>query len=153
MTRRPRPQALPSLARFFERLSAEGLATGFCLPGGKPLYEAGELSDDLYFLRAGRLAARIGEFHPRLVTIRPGETVGEMAVIAGAAHSTTVFALRDSELISTPRQVFFDHVRSDPDLLIDLSRLVLARSRETVRDVPGDCDRRPLPFCESRRRR
>lgn len=137
VTRHPRPEALPSLARFFEQLSAEGLATGFCLPGGRPLYEAGERSDDLYFLRAGRLAARIGDFHPRLVTIRPGETVGEMAVIAGAAHSATVFALRDSELISTPKQVFLDRVRADPDLLIDLSRLVLARSRETIRDEPA----------------
>ncbi len=137
MTRRPRPSPLPSLARFFERLLDEGLATNFCLPGGRSLYESGESSDDLYYLRAGRLAARVGEFHPRLITIRPGETVGEMAVLASAEHSITVFALRDSELIAAPRAVFFDQVRSDPDLLIDLSRLVLARSRETIRDEPA----------------
>jgi NTE family protein len=136
VTRRPRPSALPSLARFFERLLDEDLAVGFCLPGGRPLFKSGESSDNLYYLRAGRLAARVGEFHPRLVTIRAGETVGEMAALAGVAHSTTVFALRDSELICAPRSVFFDQVRTDPDLLIDLSRLVLARSRETIRDEP-----------------
>lgn len=137
MTRRPGPSALPSLARLFKRLLDEGLATSFCLPGGRPLYQSGENPDELYYLRAGRLAARVGDFHPRLVTIRPGETVGEMAVLAGIAHSTTVFALRDSELIAAPREVFFDQVRADPDLLIDLSRLVLARTRETIRDEPA----------------
>ena len=127
---------LPSLAKFFERLIAQGEAATFCLPGGATLFESGELSDRLYFLRTGRLAARIGAFHPRVVTIHPGETVGEMAVIAGTPHSATVSALRDSELISAPRSVFFECVQSDPDLLIELSRLVLARSRETARDEP-----------------
>ena len=127
---------LPSLAKFFERLVAEGEAAAFCLPGGATLFEPGESSTCLYFLRTGRLTARIGDFHSRLVTIHPGETVGEMAVIAGAAHSARVFALRDSELISAPRAVFFDRLRNDPDLLVELSRLVLARSRETVRDDP-----------------
>jgi len=124
------------MANFFERLVADGEAATFCLPGGATLFEAGETSTCLYFLRTGRLAAHIGDVRPRMVTIHPGETVGEMAVIAGAAHSAHVLALRDSELISAPREVFFDRLRADPDLLIELSRLVLARSRETVRDDP-----------------
>jgi len=45
------------------------------------LYKAGEISDHLYFLRSGRLAARIGEANPRTVTVNPGETVGELAGI------------------------------------------------------------------------
>jgi NTE family protein len=124
------------MAKFFERLVADGEAAAFCLPGGATLFEAGETSTCLYFLRTGRLAAHIGDVRPRVVTIHPGETVGEMAVIAGATHSAHVFALRDSELISAPREVFFDRLRADPDLLIELSRLVLARSRETVSDEP-----------------
>ncbi|HEY5206445.1 MAG TPA: patatin-like phospholipase family protein [Roseiarcus sp.] len=134
MTQRPPPRPLPSLAGFFERQLAAGAAVSFCLPGGIPLFESGERSDQLYFLRTGRLAARIGELHPRVVTIHPGETVGEMAVIAGTAHSATVFALRDSELYAIPRQVFFDNMRCDADLLVELSRLVMARSRETTLD-------------------
>jgi NTE family protein len=100
------------------------------------LYKAGEISDHLYFLRSGRLAARIGEANPRTVTVNPGETVGEMALLAETSHTATVYALRDSELIAAPREVFFDRARSDPDLLIELARLVLGRTRENVLASP-----------------
>jgi len=137
VTHRQRPRPLPSLARFFEREFTNGEGIAFCLSGGTPLFEAGERSDQLFFLKTGRLTARIGDFHPRMVTIHPGETVGEMAVIAGTTHSATVFALRDSELLAVPRNLFFERVKSDPDLLVELSRLVLMRSHETARDEPA----------------
>ncbi|MGH7022366.1 MAG: patatin-like phospholipase family protein [Caulobacteraceae bacterium] len=137
MTQTLRNRPLPSLARFFERQLAEGEAVSFCLPGGSPLFKAGETADHLYFLKTGRLAARIGEAHQRLVTVHPGETVGEMAVIAGAAYPASMFALRDSELFAMPRAAFLAQTHCDADFLVELSRLVLARSRETPSDEPA----------------
>ncbi len=136
-----------SLAQFFERQASAGEAVAFCLAGGTPLFEAGEQSDQLYFLRTGRLAARLGDVDGpvRLALINPGEPVGEMAVIAGMAHSASVFALRDSELLGLPREAFFDAVRSDPDLLVELSRLVLKRVRETASE-PVTSARRVFGF-------
>jgi NTE family protein len=141
VTRPQRPRASSSLARFFQALIAEGEAWPFCLPGGTTLYRTGEISDRVYFLRTGRLAARIGEANPRTVTIRPGETVGEMALLAETPHAATVYALRDSELVAAPRDLFFDHARSDPDLLIELAKLVLGRTRETALASPPQARR------------
>ena len=141
------PGRLPSLARFFERQLEAGEAVGFCLAGGTPLFEAGETSDQLYFLRTGRLAARLEDARSqgRLAIIHPGEPVGEIASLAGVAHSASVFALRDSELMALPRTAFFEAVRSEPELLIELSRLVLSRVRDSAND-PATSVRRVFGF-------
>ena len=55
-------------------------------------------------------------------------------MLAGEPHSANVFALRDCELLALPRDRFFAAVQADSELLIDLSRLVLARVRETPND-------------------
>ena len=61
------------------------------VPGGRPLFEAGEPADNLYLVRAGRFgASRVEEDGPRrfLGVIRPGEPIGEMSLIAGTPHSS-----------------------------------------------------------------
>jgi NTE family protein len=112
------------------------------------LYEAGEPPDQLYYLRSGRLAARLNgaESPGRLALINPGEPVGEMAVIAGLPHAATVVALRDSELLALSRDAFFEAVRTDPELLIELSRLVLTRVRATTISPPTSSVQRVLGF-------
>jgi NTE family protein len=148
VTEHPIPSRQPSLARFFEDQYGAGEAVSFCLAGGTPLFEAGEQPDQLYYLRTGRLAAKLNgvESPARLALINPGEPVGEMAVIAGLPHSASVVALRDSELLGLSRDAFFDAVRSDPELLIELSRLVLARVRATTISSPMSNARRVLGF-------
>jgi NTE family protein len=56
-----------------------------------------------------------------------------MALIAGVAHTADVFALRDSELAALPRAAFLRAAQADPDLALDLARLVLARVRPPAR--------------------
>lgn len=46
-----RPSRPSSLAQFLERQASAGEAVAFCLAGGTPLFEAGEQSDQPYFLR------------------------------------------------------------------------------------------------------
>jgi NTE family protein len=121
-----RPGSLASLERLFERELAAGEAVAFCLPGGVTLFEAGDEADQLYLLRAGRLAVRLGE-GAGVGLIHPGEAVGEMALIAGGPHSAGVFALRDSELVTLPGEAFLRAARAEPGLALELSRLVLAR--------------------------
>lgn len=107
----------------------------FSLPGGAPLYEAGEEADQFYLLRTGRLGAfRHQEGHETqfLGVIRPGEPAGEMALVAGAPHSATVTALRDSEVLSLSRDDFFDAVAKDPTVMTELARLMILRNRQSV---------------------
>ena len=123
-----------ALTRLFAREVAAERATWFSLPGGAPLYEAGEEADHFYLLRAGRLGAfRRTEGHETqfLGVIRPGEPAGEMALVAGAPHSATVSALRDSEVLSLSRDQFFRSVETSPEVMTELARLMILRNRQS----------------------
>lgn len=109
----------------------------FALPAGQPLFLAGEAADSIYFVLTGALGAfgRKGEF---VGHIRPGEPVGEMALFLGnedadsgeiqdAPHSGSVYALRDSEVIALSRAGWNRLVKSEPDLLEGLIRIILRR--------------------------
>ena len=124
-----------ALTRLFAREVAAGRASWFSLPGGASLYEAGEEADRFYLLRAGRLGAfRREEGHETqfLGVIRPGEPAGEMAMVAGAPHSATVTALRDSEVLSLSRDEFFTAVETDASVMTELARLMILRTRQSA---------------------
>ncbi len=124
-----------ALTRLFAREVADGRAAWFSLPGGAPLYEAGEEADHFFLLRAGRLGAfRHEEGHETqfLGVIRPGEPAGEMALVAGSPHSATVSALRDSEILALSRDEFFRAVETDPEVMTELARLMILRTRQSA---------------------
>jgi len=81
----------------------------FSLPGGSVLFNEGDPGEGVCFVIAGRLAVTTttaeGAEH-FLAKIRPGETVGEMALISDEPCSATVVALRDTELLRLPRIAF-----------------------------------------------
>lgn len=109
-------------------------ASWFALTGGEALFVEGDEADTLYLLRAGRLGVfrrEAGDQPPQFIgVIRPGEPVGEMAMLAGGAHTADVVALRDSEVLALSREAFFEAARTEPDLMIELSRLMIQRARE-----------------------
>ncbi len=128
-----RPDTLEAaLARIFEGRMIDR-ASWFALTGGEPLFQSGDPADTLYLVRSGRLGVfRVDEAKPAqfLGVIRPGEPVGEMAMLAGTPHTASVVALRDSEILALPREAFFDAARDEPDLMVELSRLMIRRARE-----------------------
>ncbi|PHY17451.1 patatin-like phospholipase family protein [Caulobacter sp. BP25] len=122
-----------ALARLFARERRNGTAAWFSLPGGATLFEPGEAAEQLYFLKTGRLGAfrrENGQEPQFLGLIRPGEPAGEMAMIGDTAHSAAMVALRDSEMFSLPRDVFFEAAEEDPSVLLELSRLMIHRARQ-----------------------
>lgn len=122
-----------ALARLFARERRNGTAAWFSLPGGATLFEPGEAAEQLYFLKTGRLGAfrrENGQEPQFLGLIRPGEPAGEMAMIGDTAHSASMVALRDSEMFSLPRDVFFEAAEEDPSVLLELSRLMIHRARQ-----------------------
>jgi NTE family protein len=131
----PESIADSALAQMF---TGDGLArevSWFSLPGGQTLCEAGEVADQLFFLRAGRLGAirREDGHEPQFLgVIRPGEPAGEMAMIAGTKHTATVIALRDSEILAMPRDVFLRAAEHDAAVMIELARLMMLRARQTA---------------------
>ena len=128
-----------ALAKLFTGDAMAREITWFSLPGGQTLCEAGEKADQLFFLRTGRLAAirhEEGQEPLFLGVIRPGEPAGEMALIAGTPHSATVVALRDSEVLAMPRDVFLKAAEHDAAVMIELARLMMLRARQTATRTP-----------------
>ncbi|MFN3524423.1 MAG: patatin-like phospholipase family protein [Phenylobacterium sp.] len=142
MARLPEIPVDSALARLFAKPRVEAEATWFSVPGGLPLYRSGEPADQLFLVRAGRLAAirrEAGQEPQFLGVIKPGEPAGEMALMAGTAHSADVMALRDSEIFALPRDVFFDAAESDPAVMTELARLMILRTRQAAqRGVGGE---------------
>ena len=133
MTSVPRESPLQRL--FLGRFPAKGVVW-FSVPGGQPLYVAGSSAEALYLVRSGRLAvtqSSEGRAPQVLGIVRPGEPVGEMALIAGTHHTSTVVALRDSEVLALPREQFLIEARRRPMLLAELARLSMLRARMNAR--------------------
>jgi NTE family protein len=110
----------------------------FSLPGGWKLFDVGEPSDTIYFVLSGSLGAfrtsQDGQLE-LLGHIRAGEPVGEMSMIAGEPHENAVYALRDTELLAMSRSGFMQLVRSDPEILARLTRVIMVRMRQSKKKV------------------
>ncbi|MEM8615736.1 MAG: patatin-like phospholipase family protein [Pseudomonadota bacterium] len=130
-------------------------ARWFSVPAGWPLFKRGEVSQSIYFVLSGSFGAfrtmpdGRSEF---LGHVRAGEPVGEMALFQGAVdengdgkadnaqHKSSVYALRDSEVLEISRTGFDRLVDAEPELLTALIRLILSRTRE-----PNQRNRRTAP--------
>jgi NTE family protein len=146
-----------ALSAIFE--NAPGGASWFSLPGGGRLFAAGDPSDTLYLLRSGRLGVfRQEEGHdPQFLgVIKPGEPAGEMALIAGTPHTSTVVALRDSEILALPHDDFIAAAQAHPEVMTELARLMILRARQagnhaadpTVFGFTGVSERPIRPFVD-----
>jgi len=115
--------------------AAEAEAEWFSLPGGWPLFHAGEASDGLFFVVSGSLAAFRGSGPDQQLVgyIRAGEPVGEMSLIAGDGHSGSVYAIRDTEMVKFSRAAFERLVDLHPQMMRELARLMLMRARQGPR--------------------
>ncbi|MEL7487870.1 MAG: cyclic nucleotide-binding domain-containing protein, partial [Pseudomonadota bacterium] len=102
------------------------------LAGGTSVFEQGAPAQSLHFLLSGRLiVVRKNESGYEVVGyIRAGEPVGEMSLLSGEHHSASVFALRDSEILSIPREAFDALCEHHADFVAELARLTLRRARE-----------------------
>ena len=111
------------------------------LPQGGVLFEQGDPGEAAYILVNGRLQVivRSAAGAARVVgEVRPGETVGEMAMFTGEPRSARVVALRDSDLVMFERSAFDRLMAKYPQALMALTKLVVKRLRQTQSDNPPD---------------
>jgi NTE family protein len=124
-----------------KRLLAE--ANWFCLPGGVLLQRDGENDHALFLVVTGGLGVFVDDDKgkKRLVAHVPaGETVGEMSLISGDAHSAQLVALRDTELLRISPSGFDNLIARHPRVMMNLMRLVVKRLQETTQ-APTDASR------------
>ena len=98
----------------------------FGLPGGRPLFKAGEPADALYLLVSGSLGVFDGPT-TLVQQIGAGMSVGETSLLGGGTRHRTVRALRDSELLRLDRSAFEALLCRHPDLLLQVARDTVAR--------------------------
>ena len=106
------------------------------LDKGDVLFRRGQPGDGLYIVVSGHLRAFVVEADGREVLVGDmghGESVGEMGLISGVAHSATLYASRDSELVKLSPHLFHRMVREHPEFLLHLTREVVDRLRESHR--------------------
>jgi NTE family protein len=106
--------------------------------GGERLFRQGEPGDSMYIVVVGRLVAlrEDGAGRRRVVgQIRPGESVGEMGLLATQPRSATVQASRDSVVVRISEEAFRQVVAEHPQLLASTARLVTRRTTDLMRGV------------------
>jgi NTE family protein len=116
------------------KIALEALAAGavhFSLPAGDVLFESGSTPDGVYLLASGRLGVR-GTAGPGFkAEIERGELVGEAGWLLGEAHSATVTALRDSELLLLPHALLEEAAARSSELALAMARLCARRLRRS----------------------
>jgi len=150
------PESLRTQLRNFPLLSEVGdsglkrllgEANWFCLPGGMLLQRDGENSRALFLVVTGSLGVFVEDErgNRKLVAHIPaGETVGEMSLISGEAHSAQLVALRDSELLRVSPEAFDGLISRYPRVMLNLMRVMVKRLQNTTRG--GDSKARPKTF-------
>lgn len=135
---------------FFADLSAETISAiaeagaWQSLPGGWELFSQSTLSRALHINLSGRLiVVRHGVDGADEVVgyIRSGEPAGEMSVLSGEAHSASVYALRDTELLTIARDDVDRLIEKHGDFAAALARIVLHRSRHPKLSFQGSAPR------------
>ena len=103
------------------------------LQAGEWLFHEGDEAGSVYVVTSGRLEVVLERDPPELLrTLGPGEVVGELALITGAARAASIRGRRDSELIELGREDFDELLNEDPHFARELLRLLggqVAQSR------------------------
>lgn len=110
----------------------------FSLPGGTVLERAGENDRAVFLVVAGCLGVFVEDEdgRQRLVAHVPaGETVGEMSLLTGEPHSAQIMALRDTEVLRLDESDFEKLISRYPRVVLNLTRLIVRRLRETTRST------------------
>jgi NTE family protein len=108
----------------------------FGLPGGMLLPRDGENNHALFLVLTGSLGVfALDEKGTRrqVAHISAGETVGEMSLISGDAHSAQLVALRDTELLRISREGFEALIARHPRVMFNLMRILVRRLQNTTR--------------------
>ena len=115
-----------------------------CKSGDLLLYKDQDNSS-MYVIVDGNLGLHIHEQAPAVVTLNPGDTVGEMSVIGGQPVSVFVKAQTDCKVLEIPENLLWEFVSTDINFaknlmklfvkrMLDLNRLVYQQLQEEERN-------------------
>jgi len=100
-------------------------------PAGSVLFEQGQPGTELFLVISG--AIDIVKDSRRIVTLGPGSTFGEMAMLDEPNRSATAKAAADSEMMVIPREAFFAMLKGNPMLAVKVLWNMLLRLSSNLR--------------------
>ena len=131
------------------RKALEDASQTLQLAGGETLFEKGDPPSALYLLISGSLGIYSynanGETQLQAL-IKAGETVGEMGVISGQPRNATVIAIRDSKLLQLSKTKFDQLLKSEPELMAGINRLLVYRLRRATSGATYQLEPRAVAF-------
>ncbi len=101
-----------------------------CLDAGEVLFHEGDEGDAMYIVVNGRLGVvPDGEFGSEhlLGEVRPGESIGEFSVFTKERRNSTVFAIRDSNIVKLNAENFFELSEAHPRTMFSITRSMIQR--------------------------
>ncbi|MDQ2703378.1 MAG: EAL domain-containing protein [Pseudomonadota bacterium] len=109
---------------------------------GEVLYRQGDASDCAWLVESGQveLVSVQGRRTARHGLLGPGELLGELGLIDGAARSATATARADSVLLAIEREQFMERLQSGDPILRTLVDSLLQRIRGLVASLPADAE-------------
>ena len=110
------------------------------LTRGADLFRQGDPGDAFYLVARGEVGvyvdtgAEIGE--SRIAVLRPGDPLGEMALLTNSPRSATIRAETNGELLRLDRPRFLSLVRQEPDVALAIAA-TLSRRLQAVNSGGG----------------
>lgn len=139
----PNPQILKSVPLFssFSDQQISTLASSIqhrSYPRGAAILRAGEETDALYIILAGRVKVLIPDEsgHEVILTLMGSqEFVGEMGLLDGLPSSATVETLEPCEMLRLPRSAFLSCLEGNGEVLMLVLRNLVKRLRDADRKI------------------
>lgn len=102
---------------------------------GDVLFTAGEPSDAGYVVAAGSFKVSSNDGGPHEVIVRPGDLIGELALVLPMPRPSTAVALEYSSVIRIARSLFQRVLESDPPAARRLRDEFASRTSQIASDI------------------
>lgn len=92
----------------------------------------GAEGESLFIVTAGKVKVFLNDDNGKeiiLSVLGPGDFIGELALIDDDARSASVMTMEPSEFLVLSKQTFRDHLRKNPDLAMNIMRVLATRLR------------------------
>jgi predicted acylesterase/phospholipase RssA/CRP-like cAMP-binding protein len=133
------------LVRLYEGFDAasirefQNVVEWISLSAGEILFRRGEPADAAYLVVSGRLRVMVEdgfESSPFYQDVAPGEIVGDLPMVLEENHSTTMAAVRETEIARIPRSVYDGWIERRPRMMYKLIQTAFRRVRRS--GAPSD---------------
>jgi sulfate permease, SulP family len=96
------------------------------LKKGDILFHANDLANDLYYITSGKLSVQTQDRRHKLLTIGPGNIIGEIGLYLQTPRSATIYIEQDSILEKLTAQSFY-HMQTEQPLLAAMFHRVIIK--------------------------